>query len=513
MILIVHQKASKVLEVIKDGKPLDIKFNSCVEAFWDLSEKFQDDIIAWCDVAFKPQLDLASWKKVFHHDLIMASYGVNTMYLPESIGYVDQLPFANALSEFTYATWRMSSDVGGMKGEVILKFRDLFDSIYNFEYLINSIAKLGQQSGLFCYSAPSLIKIGKISSLKYTATKNELFSFVFQHYKSFRVVVLFWCIFKYEKGFPLFPFIASFFRSKFFQKRIDLSDISINSNKVFTNSNSIDVIIPTIGRTQHVLQVLEDLKDQTLLPKRVIIIEQDQDPNAHSELTEKLSGEIPFEIIHKYIHQTGACNARNIALKEIKAEWVFFCDDDNRIDNNLLKRGLEEIRKHGVEVLNTAYIQKGEIRIYEDVKQWGTFGAGNGIVLTSAVKDISFSMVFEHSYGEDVDFGMQIRMIGKEIMYHPNLEIIHLKAPVGGFRMKPKLPWFSEEYPPKPSPALMALVLKYYSRQQLLGFKTVLFLKLYTSQTIKNPFRYYNNMQKRWEISNKWAKYLLNQNE
>ncbi|SDS24336.1 hypothetical protein SAMN04487764_1773 [Gillisia sp. Hel1_33_143] len=513
MILIIHQNASQVLEVLKDGKSLDIKFNSCVEAFWALSEKFQDDIIAWCDVALKPQLNIASWNKVFHHNLIMASYGVNTMYLPQSIGYVDQLPFANVLSELTYATWRMSSDVGGLKGEVILKFKDFFDSIQNFEYLINSIAKLGQQNGLFCYSAPGLIKSGKRSSLEYTATKNELFSFVFQYYKSFRVVILFWCIFKFEKEVPLFSFFTSFFRSKFFQKKIDLSDISINSKRIFTNSNSIDVIIPTIGRTQHVLQVVDDLKNQTLLPKRVIIIEQNQYPNVHSELTEKLNEEYPFEIIHKYIHQTGACNARNIALKEIKSEWVFFCDDDNRIENDLLRRGLEEIRKYGVEVLNTAYIQTGESRIYEDVKQWGTFGAGNGIVLTSAIKDISFSMVFEHSYGEDVDFGMQLRKLGNEIMFHPNLEIIHLKATMGGFRTKPKLPWFSEVYAPKPSPALMALALKYYSKQQLLGFKTVLFLKFYASQTIKNPFKYYNNMQKRWEASNKWAKYLIKENE
>jgi GT2 family glycosyltransferase len=513
MILVVHQKAGHVLEVLKDGKPLDVTFNSCVEAFWALSEKFENDIIAWCEVALKSHLDVSSWAKVFHHDLIMASYGVNTMYLPQSIGYVDQLPFANALSELTCASWRMSSDVGGMKGKVILKFKALFDSIHNFEYLINSIAKLGQQNGLFCYSAPDLIKLRKRSSLEYTATKDELFSFVFQHYKSFRVVVLFWCIFKYDKEVLLLSFFTSFFRSKFFHKKIDLSDISINSKRIFTNSNSIDVIIPTIGRTQHTLQVLDDLKNQTLIPKRVIIIEQDQDPNAYSELTEKLREEFPFEIIHKYIHQTGACNARNIALKEIKAEWVFFCDDDNRIENDFLRRGLEEIRKYGVEVLNTAYIQKGESRIYEDVKQWGTFGAGNGIALASAVKDISFSMVFEHSYGEDVDFGMQLRMIGKEIMYHPNLEIIHLKAPMGGFRIKPKLPWFSEKYAPKPSPALMALALKYYSKQQLLGYKTVLFIKFYASSSIQNPFKYYNNMQKRWKASNKWANYLIRENE
>ena len=513
MILIVHQKASHVVEILKDGKPLDVTYNSCVEAFWALSEKFESDIIAWCDVALKSHLDVSSWLKVFHHDLIMASYGVNTMYLPQSIGYIDQLPFADILSELTYATWRMSSDVGGMKGEVILTFKDLFDSIHNFGYLINSIAKFGQQNGLFCYSAPDLIKLEKRSSLEYTATKNELFSFVFQHYKSIRAVILFWCIFKYDKQFPLFSFFASFSKSKFFHKKIDLSEISINSSRRLTNSTSIDVIIPTIGRTEHLLDVLEDLKCQILLPKRVIIIEQNENPNSSSKLTEKLNKEFPFQIIHKFIHQTGACNARNLALDQIESEWVFFCDDDNKLESDLLERAISEIRKYGVEVLNTAYIQPGESRIYKDVKQWGAFGAGNAIALSRAVKDKRFSMVFEHSYGEDVDFGMQLRMLGNDIIYHPNLEIIHLKAPMGGFRMKPNLPWNSELYLPKPAPALMALALKYYSIQQILGFKTVLFLKFYSNQAIRNPLKYYNDMQKRWKTSERWAKILLKENE
>ena len=76
----------------------------------------------------------------------------------------------------------------------------------------------------------------------------------------------------------------------------------------------IDVIIPTIGRSNYVHNVLKDLAQQTHLPKRVIIIEQHPDPASTSDLDFIYSKSWPFAIKHQFIHQTGACNARNLAL-------------------------------------------------------------------------------------------------------------------------------------------------------------------------------------------------------
>jgi hypothetical protein len=51
---------------------------------------------------------------------------------------------------------------------------------------------------------------------------------------------------------------------------------------------------------------------------------------------------------------------------------------------------------------------------------------------------------------EDSDFGMQLRNQGIDVLYLPEPKI-HLKAPVGGFRTKPKLAWENDEIQPKPS--------------------------------------------------------------
>ena len=172
----------------------------------------------------------------------------------------------------------MSTDVGGIKGKVLLRFQNMFGHIKEFGMLLNSIAKLGQQNGLFCYSTPILlnerIQLSPSKKLKATASNKKLFSFVYSHYKIHRLFLLFWCFIKYEGSIPLWDFCGAFFKRKYFKKNIDLSSISVKTDKPGTKRNTIDVIIPTLGRRDYLLQVLEDLKEQTLLPKKVIVVEQ-----------------------------------------------------------------------------------------------------------------------------------------------------------------------------------------------------------------------------------------------
>lgn len=519
MILLIHHQAKKLINVRYKDKELKMGEDVC-KTFWELAGKYPNEIIAWCEEDFENILSLNSWPEVFHHDLIMASYAVNSVYLPDSIGYIDQLPFVNINRKVQYATWRMSTDVGGINGKVLLKFKNLFGHIKDFGLLLDSIAKLGQQNGLFCYSSSPLVKEqirllnsghkkaeSETLSVKATASHKDIFAFVYSHYKSIRVLLLFWCFIKYEKTFPLLPVIRAIFQQKYFKKEVDLSNIEVKSRKNKIIGYRIDVIIPTLGRREYLLQVLEDLKSQTLLPKKVIIVEQNPETGSRSELPELKNQAWPFKIVHHFTHQTGACNARNIALEEVDADWVFFDDDDNRMDKDLLENTLQEIKRMGVDLLTLKYSQQGEKRIFDKVKQWGTFGAGNSIVHSKFASQIKFDMAFEHGYGEDKDYGMQLRNAGCDIIYHPKLEILHLKAPRGGFRETSSQPWKKDK--PKPSPTLMIYTKKYYSPEQLKGFKTELFLRYYSKQEIKNPWKYMKMMRERWRLSEEWAERLM----
>jgi hypothetical protein len=509
MIILIHQNAQQVVKVLKGETEIKISDTLCTKAIWELAEKFPEEIIAWCEEKYIADLNLEQWSQIFHQDLIMASYAVENTFLPDSIGYIDQLPFVNVNRKVLYATWQMSSDVGGIKGETLLKFKSLFEGINDFNFLLNSIAKIGQQNGLFCYSAPGLVSRTSDKKPESTATSNQLFSFVYSYYNTIWLSVLFWCYWKYENKVPIKAFLRAFLKEKSFLQKTDLSAIKIQSNKIPGTSNSIDVIIPTMGRSKYLLQVMEDLSLQSLLPKKIIVVEQNPDVSSISELSELHSKTWPFEIIHHFIHQTGACNARNIALKEVDSDWVFFADDDIRIDSGLLEKASKEITKYNLSALNMNCKEDEKETVFHKVKQWGTFGAGNGIIQRKFIGNSKFSSIYEHGYGEDIDFGMQLRNVGCDIIYHPEIEILHLKAPMGGFRVKPVLAWEQEQLLPKPSPTLMAFALKYYTPQQIKGFKTSLFLKYYNKQDIKNPITYIREMRKRWEKSEEWAGKLM----
>ena len=117
MIILIHQNAQQVVKVLKGETEIKITETHCTKAFWELAEKYPEEIIAWCEEKYSADLNLEQWPQVFHQDLIMASYAIENAFLPESIGYIDQLPFVNVNRKVLYATWQMSSDVGGSKGK------------------------------------------------------------------------------------------------------------------------------------------------------------------------------------------------------------------------------------------------------------------------------------------------------------------------------------------------------------------------------------------------------------
>ncbi|SDL40932.1 hypothetical protein SAMN04488034_1049 [Salinimicrobium catena] len=509
MILLVHENAERVIRILQNEEEIATVGKDLNSEIIRLAKKYPEELILWCEEAFENRLNLSALGEIFHQDLIMCSFPIKNQYLPERLGYVDQWPFVNPDYKVTYPTWRMSTDIGGVKGKTLLVFESVVRINNDLGYNLNSIAKLGQQNGLFCYSEPRLLlDQHKEEKLNITAGFTELFRFVWQHYKWQWVFILIFCLWRYESKLPLGSFIMCFFNARYFGKNFQLltGEVISGKNKDQEN-NSVDVVIPTLGRPEHLKQVLNDLKAQSHLPKRVIVVEQNPDPDSSSELKD-LQENYPFEIVHHFIHFAGACNARNLALNEVTSAWVFFADDDIRIPPGLLKESLAELKRLGVDCLNINCKQPGQKTIFHKIKQWGSFGAGTCLVNSRYAGNTRFSAVFENGYGEDVDYGMQLRKKGCDIIYHPGLEFTHLKAPVGGFRNKEKKPWEKGSVEPKPSPTLMAYAKKYYSREQLLGFKVELFLRYYLKQEIKNPLTYIKTMRRRWQESEKWSKHL-----
>lgn len=510
MIIVFHdrKKVIKIFDYV-NNQELEFDGRSIQKTLYHFAQTGNHTFIGWCNQELENVIDHQALKQIFHHDLIMASYATSTHHaIPSAIGYVEDSTFLNVKYDVTYPTWLMSSDVGAMSKTVLRQFEILVNQKLSFDLFLDYLAKQGMKKGLFCYSDPNLLVDG-FSKLN-IPDQGGLFEFVKNHYRLRWIFILFFNYLVYEKRLKIWSLFKSFIKPGLSKDIIDFSKIEVKSTKKQEHLNtSYDVLIPTLGRAEVLKDVLLDLKQHTILPQKVIIVEQNAAPNSETELSYIYDQEWPFEIDHTFTHQLGACNARNIALTKIRSSWVFLADDDIRLTNTLIENAFKFIEQYGVSALNMASLRKDEKLTQTFPIQWYAFSTNSSFVRSSVIQDITFGMEHEFGFGEDSDFGMKIRNTGTDIIFYPNSEILHLKAPVGGFRVKIDLPWDNEEIQPKPSPMVMAHRYKHTTEEQLRGYKTILFFKFFKVQGNKNPFSYIPKMQKSWKRSMLWAKHLI----
>ncbi|MBF4517572.1 glycosyltransferase family 2 protein [Flavobacterium sp. ANB] len=511
MVLLYHNH-NKVVKVISKGNAI-LSFDkkaTIATVLLDLAIQNPQSKIIWCHENHQEFLNLDAIDSVFHHNKMMLSYNPNEIsFLGKKIGYIDESPFIKINKKVTYPTWIMSGLVGVIHATVLLEVKNKIKPDSDFDYYLSSIAKVCMPLGLLCYSEPKLLATNNINATV-KPSNFTLFKFVKQHYRTRWIFLLFLNLMVYEFKFPVLASIYSLFFKNRNNNTIKLDKIEVNASTKAIDSQTVDILIPTIGRKKYLYDVLVDLSKQTHLPKNVIIVEQNPDLQSTSELDYLVSENWPFKIKHTFINQTGACNARNVALDQVESEWIFFADDDIRFNENFIESAIDLISQYKCKAVTFRCFQENEKQTIKEIFQWSAFGSGCSFVKSEAVKNVQFDLRYEFGFGEDTDFGMQIRNSGCDVLYFPTPEILHLKAPIGGFRTKPSLLWSNDEIKPKPSPTITLYKLLHETKEQHNGYKTILFFKYYRNQSVKNPIKYYFKFQKEWKRSLYWANELIN---
>jgi len=511
MIQVLHNYNS-VLEISKDQQVLDIFKNLNIsETIYKLAELYPSELILWCHTNLVSFINYNQIESICNSNCEMVSYNLSDEnYLSKNIGFVEQSISLKFSKKIRIATWNMSSAIGIAHSDVFLAIKNTIKPVKDFDYFLNSIAKIAMPLGVFCYSDPNLLKErNKEIVLNPKISFYNLFKFVSEHYKKVWLLVLLVCLIYKKRKFPIFAFFKSLFYSKINIEKIKINEFKLLLTNEFSYTNTIDVLIPTIGRKEPLYYFLKNLSQQTILPKNVIIIEQNPIINAPSELDYLINENWPFQIKHQLIYQLGACNARNLALKEITSDWVFFADDDIEIKSNFLENCIENAKKYKQQVFSLSCLLRNEKKQFNNCFQWVSFGSGASFVNANAIKNLEFDSKYEFGFGEDADFGMQIRNKGNDIIYFPTPEIIHLKAPMGGFRTKVTRKWDNDLIEPKPSPTVMVYKLTYDSDEQLFAYKLMYFFRMYNFKNFENPLKKYKTIVSKWNRSVYWAQKLM----
>ena len=421
-----------------------------------------------------------------------------------SFGYVEDSPFINADSASKYPTWLISGDLVMFHSSLFNCIPKDFFQERSFKYNILSLAKLLRTQGIICTQYPiQNQEEGSLGDL----SVNDLYLFVSEHFKKKWIFLLLISHVIYDHRVPLYAFAKALFL-KLRKCNVDVFSLQNVHNIDELSILEYDVIIPTMGRSTYLENVLDDLNNQTITANKIIIYEQNPKTNSISDLDFLQKKDYKFNIEHIFTHQTGACNARNKAISLSVAEWVLLFDDDVRIDTDFSSEVAKFLDNTTFKCVTFACLQQGEKETMKAYKQWESFGSGCSIVHRDVLEKCSFDMALEHGYGEDVDYGMQVRRAGYDVIYAPQIQISHLKAPMGGFREKHLFPWQDERIKPKPSPQIMYHRTKNYTTEQLKGYKLVLFFKTFGTFKTKNPFTHFKRFQEAWNVSKKWASQL-----
>lgn len=513
MIVLYHNN-SKITQAVSTGAGSipNVLNRNIVAVLLDIAGKFGNEILVWCHENEKENLNIAAIEALFHHKKFIYSYNPSSdNYFDSRLGYIEDSPYIKINKDVRFGTWQMSSSVGAVHASVVNACRNDLKAEPDFDYFLTSFARRAFIFGLLSYSEPNLLlrKSDLVQNQK--ATLFQLFRFTKQHCRTRWIFLLFFNLLYFERKFPIFPFLISlFYKQRIFNPQ-QLNEIQLDSNKKIIEKGTIDVLIPTIGRREYLLSVLENLASQTYLPTTVILIEQNPVENSQTQLDFIQNRKWPFEIKHHFTHQTGACNARNIGLKLVESEFTFFADDDIVFENDLLENAMQTFKNTGNEAFLVACHLKSQNVITEVPKQFAVFGAGHAFVKSACFEGLEFNRAFEFGFGEDNDFGMQLRNKGVDILYISTSKILHLKAPIGGFRTVPVLKWKDDAIQPKPSPTVMLFRLMHDSKEQLRSYKTTIFLKNIKNGFLKNPFLYIKDFRQKWNRSTYWANELKKQ--
>ena len=512
MILLVHHNG-RIKTILHDGEVLEAvtPTGDMARNLFEVARVFPEQLVLWCEQRYEAQLNYTQLENIFYHRRILCSFSVsNKQFISDRIGYIESTPFININYDQRYPTWLMSSDVGGVHASVLNAVNESQFRNKDFEYVLNSLAKSVISLGVFCYSEPGLLNTkADIKESKKEITPPKLFRFVRQHYKTHWVFLLFGAIVFFEGKVLLYSLIQALFYRRKKPSSTAITQLAFNTSNSVVSSGTYDVLIPTIGRKQYLYDFLKDLSVQTVLPTNVIIIEQNPDFDSISDLDYLDNETWPFNVVHRFIHETGACRARNIGFSLVKSEWLLLGDDDIRVEEALCENMLKYAKEYGTNVLTASCLKPGETQTYLLPGQTTIFGSGSSLVKSSLLQKVSFDTRYEFGFAEDIDFGMQLRNIGEDIIYCPHVKITHLKAAVGGFRTKFKLPWEDDPVHPLPSPTVLLYNLKHRTKKQILGYKMLYFIRYYKNQSVKNPFRYLKNMRIHWNHSMDWAMRLL----
>jgi glycosyltransferase involved in cell wall biosynthesis len=197
----------------------------------------------------------------------------------------------------------------------------------------------------------------------------------------------------------------------------------------------VSVLVPTVDRYPYLLTLLEQLRNQTVPPLEVVVVDQTARDRRTTDMESRVPG-LPLRVIT--LDQAGQCSSRNAGLKTATGDHILFLDDDDEISQDLIERHLTNLGRFRCDVSNGVADEVGAGPLPEAftfIRASDVFPTNNTLVDRNVlVRSGLFDLAFDRGPRADHDLGMRIYLSGTFMVMDPGISVLHHHAPQGGLR-------------------------------------------------------------------------------
>jgi glycosyltransferase involved in cell wall biosynthesis len=236
----------------------------------------------------------------------------------------------------------------------------------------------------------------------------------------------------------------------------------------------VSVLVPTLDRYPYLRTLLRQLRDQTITPLEIIVVDQTAKERRNSTLADEFD-DLPLKIM--YLDQPGQCSSRNAGLSAAVGDYILFIDDDDEVPPTLIEKHLENLRRFGADASSGVADEVGAGPLPETftrIRTSDVFPTNNSLVRKDVLRRSGlFDLAYERGQRADGDLGMRLYLSGALMVLNPEISVLHHHAPSGGLRAhKARVVTYASSrrrlsHRHLLSPTEIYLAMRYFSARQL----------------------------------------------
>ncbi len=198
---------------------------------------------------------------------------------------------------------------------------------------------------------------------------------------------------------------------------------------------TISVLIPTLERYPYLITLLSQLRQQTIPPHEIIIVDQTPTEKQDKKIYEEFA-DLPLKIL--YLDKTGQCSSRNTGIQDSTGTHILFLDDDDEIPPGLIEKHLGTLSQYASDVSSGVVEEIGAGALPHDftyLRVSNVFPTNNTLVKKETLgKSGLFDLAYEYGPRADGDLGTRIYLSGALMILNPEISVLHHHALRGGLR-------------------------------------------------------------------------------